>query len=72
MTPYAMLSYNCERYWCLQARSEGFASFVEAYAQVVDNMAALLSASVLQLLGGCHAATMAWEALQASLDCCCR
>ena len=42
---------------------------MEAYAQVVDDMAALLSASVLQLLGGCRGAAAAREALQASGDC---
>jgi surfactin synthase thioesterase subunit len=55
--------------WCTQARHEGLVGFVEAFAQIVDDMAALLSASALQLLGGCHGAAMAWETLQASRGC---
>ena len=39
---------------------------MDAFAEVVDDMAALLPASVLQLLGGCRDAAVAWQALQAS------
>jgi hypothetical protein len=39
---------------------------LDKIAQLVDDMAALLSASALQLLGGCRDAATAWEALQAS------
>jgi hypothetical protein len=50
----------------VQAQDENLAGFLDAIAQVVDDMAALLAASVLQLLGGCRGAAAAWEALQAS------
>ena len=51
------------------APAEGCAELLGWIAQLVDDMAALLSASALQLLGGCRGAAVAWEALQASRGC---
>jgi hypothetical protein len=68
--PHAVLicaSCHCCR--CMQAQKEEpakeCAAFLDWIARLVDDMAALLSASVLQLLGGCRGVAMAWAALQA-------
>jgi hypothetical protein len=50
----------------MQGQNEGYARLLDGVAQLVDDMAALLSSSVLQLLGGCRGAAVSWEALQAS------
>lgn len=55
---------------CMQGQKEGpaqgfAADFLGRIAGLVDDMAALLSASVLQLLGGCRGVATAWVALQA-------
>jgi hypothetical protein len=50
-----------------QGPAQGFAAdFLGRMAGLVDDMAALLSASALQLLGGCRGVATAWAALQAS------